>query len=248
MKTKLISSIISVTVLALFTTSCSESLSGIEESMAMSSVEKSINTSSGTKALDPGCCTLSGSLKESEIEGLMKMREEEKLARDVYTYFYSVHEHLIFNNISKSESAHMSAVLFLINGYGLEDPAVEGTGKFSDPAVDGLFNDLTGKGSDNLTEALKVGVYIEELDINDLQNILSDTGNADLIRVYNNLLRGSKFHLKAFTNVLSRLGESYSPEILSADQYQDILDSTDQQGIGETGFNFGDCDQTGPGQ
>ena len=153
----------------------------------------------------------------------MEMREEEKLARDVYMKLYEVHGHIVFSNIAKSENAHTSAVLHLINGYGLEDPALPGDGEFSNPLFTDLYTQLTEKGSESLIEALKVGAFVEEYDINDLLHLMEQTKSDNIARVYGNLLRGSEFHIKAFTNVLKFYDVIYSPTILSEELYQEIL-------------------------
>jgi len=56
---------------------------------------------------------------------LTYIREEEKLARDVYLYLYDMWGSSIFDNISVSEQAHMDAIKTLIDRYGLDDPAEE---------------------------------------------------------------------------------------------------------------------------
>ena len=43
------------------------------------------------------------------------MREEEKLARDVYLTLYDIWGTPAFNNIASSEQTHMDAVLMLID-------------------------------------------------------------------------------------------------------------------------------------
>ncbi|NQU86831.1 MAG: DUF2202 domain-containing protein, partial [Mariniphaga sp.] len=80
--------------------------------------------------------------------------------------------YIVFTNIAKSESAHTSAILYLMNGYGLEYPALTGVGEFSNPLFADLYKQLTEKGSENLVEALKVGAFIEEYDIADLKRLL----------------------------------------------------------------------------
>ena len=75
-----------------------------------------------------------GILTEKEIEHIKYMREEEKLARDVYLTLYEVYEASIFANISESEQRHMDAVQRLIEKYGLNDPVKDDTiGKFTNP-------------------------------------------------------------------------------------------------------------------
>ena len=43
-----------------------------------------------------------GSLNDEQEQGILFMREEEKLARDVYLYLYKIHPLRPFLNISKS--------------------------------------------------------------------------------------------------------------------------------------------------
>ena len=50
------------------------------------------------------------SLSDEEVYWLMYMREEEKLARDVYATLYEKWGTRIFNNIRVSEQRHMDAV------------------------------------------------------------------------------------------------------------------------------------------
>jgi hypothetical protein len=149
-------------------------------------------------------------LDENEIEGLLQMREEEKLARDVYLKMYEKWGKRVFKNIVESEQRHMDAVLSLLKKYNLTDPAAENSvGEFENTTIQDLYDDLVAAGSVSLVEALRVGVDIEELDIEDLQNFLDNTDNPDIKTVYQNLLEGSLNHLSAFTFQLDRLGATY---------------------------------------
>ncbi len=222
MKTRKLGAILALTSLTLFFASCKDGLNNVEDTFAITEAEKSVESVAA-----PGdSCTFTGTLTEAEIEGLMEMREEEKLARDVYLKFYEIHGHIVFSNIAKSENAHTSAVLYLINGYGLEDPALPDEGKFSNPVFANLYTQLVEQGKESLVEALKVAAFIEEYDIADLLKLLEENENADVERVYSNLLRGSEIHMRAFTNALARLGETYTPTIISAELYQSILDKS----------------------
>lgn len=198
--------------------SCSETVNGVDEAINPYLDEKSAEV-----AALCGTCDFSGTLTEAEIAGLMEMREEEKLAKQVYVFFYEKYEHRVFNNISKSENAHTSAVLYLIDGFGLTDPTPDSETEFSNPLFTDLYAQLTAKGSESLIEALKVGAFIEELDINDLQNLIETTENPTIKRVYGNLLSASKIHLKAFTNSLKWLNATYIPTVLSVEEYNEIL-------------------------
>ena len=53
-------------------------------------------------------------LNENDINILKHMREEEKLARDVYKHFYLKYELPIFDNISNAEQRHMDCILKIL--------------------------------------------------------------------------------------------------------------------------------------
>lgn len=245
MKTKLFAALVAATSLFAFS-SCSESLNEIDEVLASTIVaEKSTGWDESIMASDDSC-SFEGTLTEAEIEGLMEMREEEKLAHDIYLHFYSLYEQVIFSNISKSENVHTNAVLHLLKGYDLEDPAFEETGKFNNPLFNDLFEQLTSQGKVSLTEALKVGAFIEEYDIADLKKLIAEAQNEDVIRVYTHLLNGSENHLRAFTGVLSRMGETYTPSVISEEEFQNILIDSNTNNDDASNSNYGICDGTGP--
>ena len=147
----------------------------------------------------------SGTLTADEIAGLQFMREEEKLARDSYLTLYDRWHLPIFAKISNSEVMHMSRVKDLLDCYGLPDPAAgKPMGEFTNPVLQQLYDDLMAQGSQSPTEALKVGVMIEEVDIRDLQHYLGLTNKADIINVYTALMNASYHHLSAFNNQLAQ--------------------------------------------
>jgi hypothetical protein len=137
-------------------------------------------------------------LSTAEEKDLMLLREEEKLARDVYQALFAKWGVRIFNNIAVSEQRHFDAVGILIERYGLTDPAQATAGVFADPDLQQLYYDLIAKGSVSLLDALQVGVAIEEKDIKDLKAAMAITDNNDVLRIYSNLLNGSLNHLSAF--------------------------------------------------
>ncbi|MHB2148747.1 DUF2202 domain-containing protein [Calditrichota bacterium LG25] len=167
------------------------------------------------------------SLSQSELNGLIFMREEEKLARDVYIVLYQAWGQRIFNNISRSEQTHMDAIKILLKKYKVSDPVTtDSVGVFTNQTLQKLFNELTARGKTSLAEALKVGALIEEIDILDLQKELQEIkGNDDLRYVYENLKRGSENHLRAFVRNLQRLGIKYSPVKLSTKEFTAIITS-----------------------
>lgn len=176
----------------------------------------------------------SNGLSIAEVEHLVFMREEEKLAQDVYLTLYDQWGLPLFENIARSESSHTEAVKGLLDKYGIPDPAeASPTGVFANADLQQLYDELTEGGKASLSAALKVGGAIEEIDILDLQSALEETTTADIQRVYENLLKGSENHLRAFTSTLSRqTGETYEPQYLSQDAYDAIVASDSAQGNG----------------
>lgn len=153
-----------------------------------------------TSSLPWDQATATDSLSPAEAEGLIFMREEEKVARDVYIKMAEKWNLRIFQNISRSEQAHMNALKFLLTRYNITDPVgSNGIGVFTNPELQSLYNALLARGSQSSTEALKVGKDIELADIADLEHQLQSVAvNTQLRRVYTNLNRASHFHLRAF--------------------------------------------------
>ncbi len=191
-----------------------------------------------------------GDLSDAEVASLLYMREEEKLARDVYLTLGEQWDVQIFQNIAQSEQMHMDAVKDLLDRYGLEDPAAgKDIGEFTDPELQALYDQLVAQGSQSLADALKVGGAIEEIDILDLEERIAETDNVDIKTVYENLMRGSRNHLRAFASTLETMtGETYEPQYLSAEEYAAIVNSGMEQGNGHGADNGQHAPGQGQGQ
>jgi hypothetical protein len=183
----------------------------------------------------------SGKLSVLEKEGLLYMREEEKLARDVYLTFYDIWKLNNFYNISNSEQHHMDAIKNLLDKYGLNDPAAgKGIGEFTNSHLQGLYNQLVEEGSSSAKAALIVGGKIEEIDILDLQKYKAGTNKSDIINVYDNLIHGSENHLRSFVGTLSsKYGVTYEPQYLSEEEFNSIINSSGGKGGGKGGGGCG---------
>ncbi len=167
-------------------------------------------------------------LSKEEIADLLHMREEEKLARDVYLKLAEIYPFPIFRNISKAEIQHMRMIGLLIKKYGLKDPVAESggvVGVFKDKKLQELYNSLINQGKKSMIDALKVGATIEDLDIKDLEEALKRTDNKDIAFVYNNLKRASENHIRAFVTVLRGFGGNYTPKYLSQSEFDRIISS-----------------------
>ncbi len=173
-------------------------------------------------------------LSAAEKADLLKMVEEEKLARDVYVTLYEKWTIPAFNNISRAEQRHMDAVAALLDKYDLANP-VAGLepGIFATAEVQDLYRQLVDRGRASEEEALRVGGTIEDLDIKDLQTCLENVDNQDVTMVFNNLMRGSENHLRAFTSLLSVYGYTpYEAQFLSPEEIDEILSSPPTRGQG----------------
>ena len=165
-----------------------------------------------------------GTLTADEAEALYWMREEEKLARDVYLVMADLWGAATFENIATSEARHMEAVLRLIEAYGLDDPVADDTpGVFTNADLASLYAELVEQGSASLVDALTVGALIEDLDIRDLEERLVITAQTDIERVFSSLLRGSVNHLRAFTTRLSAEGAEYQAVYHTDDELAALL-------------------------
>lgn len=163
-------------------------------------------------------------IDDQELEGLLLMREEEKLARDVYQALGEMWNMPVFFNISQSEGTHMEAVKALLDRYDIQDPVGEDDpGEFTDPELQALYDDLTAQGSESLEAALSIGAAVEDLDIKDLSDLLEETDNQDITVVYENLLRGSENHIRSFTGLIESQGGSYEAQYISDEQLAAVL-------------------------
>lgn len=173
-----------------------------------------------------------GDISPEEIDGLIFMREEEKLARDVYLTMFDKWEAKIFNNISKSEEKHTNAIKLLLERYGIEDPVqTNDIGVFTNSELQELYNSLVVSGNTSLIEALKVGAAIEEIDIIDLEEQVNGiVKSEDILFVYINLLKGSKNHLRAFVRNIGSQGETYTPQSMDVVAYELIINTEMENG------------------
>ncbi|MDP2350533.1 MAG: DUF2202 domain-containing protein [Chloroflexota bacterium] len=180
--------------------------------------------------LDLGIAALPvATLTAEEIDGLLWMREEEKLAHDVYVTLGEAWGSRVFENISRAETTHAEAVKTLLDRYGIADPAAgAAVGVFTNPDLQALYNDLVARGKTSLVDAFTVGALIEDLDISDLRERATDT--PDIALVYADLEQGSENHLRAFVRSLGRQGVTYTPTYISVGEFESIIGATTGQG------------------
>lgn len=175
-------------------------------------------------------------LSEEEVLDLKFMREEEKLARDTYLVLGDTWGLVIFSNISGSEQQHMDAVEKLLETYQIEDPVEDENvlGDFVNHELQKLYEDLLAWAEESMTDSLYVGAAIEETDMEDIAHAIARAEHSDIISTYENLLCGSRNHLRAFVGQIESLGEIYKPIILTQDELDAIVDTPTERDCGNT--------------
>jgi len=206
----------------------------------------------GAAAGDRLCATYFASLPTEELSAaeaaqVAFLREEEKLARDVYRALFAAHGDRAFANIAAAEQRHMDQVKLLLDRYGLADPAATtAPGEFEDSRLASLYGELVARGKASLVDALQVGATIEDLDLFDVARALDASDNRDLDMVLRNLAKGSRNHLRAFTSRLTALGASYTAQYLPADEVAAIVAAPRERGAYDEAGNL--LPGTGTGQ
>ena len=164
-------------------------------------------------------------LSEEVANDLRFMREEEKLARDVYQVFYLQWFSYVLGNISNAEQMHMDRIKIFLDAYGIEDSASEEKGVFNNADLQALYDELVAQGTESELEAYKVGAYVEELDINDLEKSIKNTDIPELKKMYMQLKMSSYMHLRKFNEKIVASGEEYIPQVLSQEAFDAILNA-----------------------
>jgi len=169
-------------------------------------------------------------LEEAELARILFIREEEKLAYDVYKTLFDKYGATVFQNIPNSELSHMESMLTIIKKYELVDPVdVNPRGIFKNTALQTLYNQLIEKGNISILSAYQVGALIEELDISDLTSSLAVTNNQDVRLVYDFLNKGSRNHLRSFYKNIKFSNGTYTPIYLSQSEFDSIVNSATER-------------------
>ena len=185
---------------------------------ATASADSSANLTNAVAAED---------LSAEEIAGLLFMREEEKLAYDVYVALFNRWGHNVFSQIALSEFEHTETMRQLLLAHGLADPAAGNPpGVFVNTDLQTMYDTLLARGQASLIDALKVGCLIEEKDIQDIHDKIEQVDDEpDVVQAYENLLCGSRNHLRAFNRTLVSQGGVYVPEVITQAEWDAIATS-----------------------
>lgn len=166
----------------------------------------------------------SPALKGQQVQDQRFLREEEKLARDVYLTLHKRWNLQIFSNIAQAEQRHMDRMESLLKTNGIADPVQDDAiGAFTNKELAKLYTDLVAQGSRSEIDALTVGATIEDLDLRDIQVMQTNTNAAEAQQVFDALACGSRNHMRAFHSQLESRGASYQAQYLTSTSLEQIL-------------------------
>lgn len=164
-------------------------------------------------------------LTELDSDALLFMLEEEKLARDTYTYLNNLWSINQFANIKNSEQTHMNAIENLLIQYDI-DYTILPLGEFINQDLQNFYDQFEVDGAISQDNALQIGAIIEDLDIVDLQDYIDATLNTDLIRVFERLQCGSRNHLRSFVMSIENRDNTYVPQFLTQVEFDNIIEGS----------------------
>jgi hypothetical protein len=174
-------------------------------------------------------------ISENEKAGILLMREEEKMARDVYQTFNDKWDQMPFVHISESEINHMARMKLLIDKYQLKDPVennADKRGAFENQQLKKLYDELITSGKISLEAAFRAGAKVEEVDIRDLKEAMVKSSNEEIKSTYADLISASENHLRAFVRNLKRLDVNYTPVVMDKEVFDAITKNQQGKGLG----------------
>lgn len=165
-------------------------------------------------------------LSKEEINGILYIREEEKLLRDTYLFLQSKWGNPLFSGMFDATQSHMDAVLLLIQKYNLEDPATKtGVGEFITPEIQSLYYIIKEEGEKSEVDGLRAAAIVQENIVFQLESLLLKTESEDVKLVYEVLAKASRNHLRVIVNALKEKGVEYNPRYLTEEEFKEIINS-----------------------
>lgn len=165
--------------------------------------------------------TPTASLDAAVLDAFRAQYAEEQMAARVYRALAATHPEIRpFQNIPRAEDRHAGAIAALLAAQPASAPNPTMT---INPTYARLGDDLIARGQPSETDALRVGAYIEEKDILDLRALATRVDHADARALIAQLEQGSHHHLSAFVRQLHARGQTYTPQLLTAEDFAQIL-------------------------
>jgi len=169
--------------------------------------------------------TVTSPLDADEIEFLYAMREDEKLAHDVYAVFVDKYPTAPqISRIMNAEESHIACVDSLLDYYEIEYTPLTEAGVFSDPTRQASYNQLITQDT-TLVQTFSTMAFMEEESVAAYKEVLPDIANENIALVVSNLMKASSNHLKAAVRQITALGGTYVPVVLSREDFDAIINA-----------------------
>jgi hypothetical protein len=143
-------------------------------------------------------------LTKEQKDMLFFIYQEEKVARDVYITLGKIYQNEdIVKFIRNAEQRHIDSARALCETYGVETSHVdeEAIGQFESPVLQTLYDACIEQGKKSLLDALEVGEFIGNTEIDDLEQA-SVGMPSDVVDLYKDLKKGNLNHLNAFQSAM----------------------------------------------
>src|SRR5512141_1593691 len=167
----------------------------------------------------------------SEETTMLFVREEEKMARDVYLALYTQWADPNYLAIaSRSEQKHMDSVKAMLDNLSIPDPVADDrAGSFTNTDILVMYGGLLARGLVTPEEGLAVGAFIEEYDILDVQKardeVVKGSNQLPILQTYDSLLCGSRNHLRSFVGQIRAGGAAYTAQLMTQNEVDAIVNS-----------------------
>lgn len=200
-----------------------------EDPIVLLNVE-SDGTSLLTRANAAPIFEVTSPLTADEIEFLYAIREDEKLAHDLYKAFSAKYPTAApISKIATAEASHVACIEAMLDYYEIAYPTLSANGVFEDPTRQARYNELVNKSS-TLVEAFSTMARVEDETIFAYQSVQGQIINVNISLVVANMIKASSNHLRATVRQVITLGGTYTPSFLTTEEFDAIIGSTFQGG------------------
>jgi len=187
-------------------------------------------------------------LDAQEKQALIDLYEEERVAFELYEGFNAQYDLRPFANISSSEQRHREMMADLLKSFDIVPPKSPGKGKFENPELQAIYNQLSAEGKVSVEKALAAAALVEETDIRDLEQVAKASDSKEVKDTCELLIAASENHLRAFVRNLESRDVTYIPQVLAEKQFKEIIDEEMSRGGKGQGKGKGRGKGNGRGQ
>jgi len=166
-----------------------------------------------------------GILSLEAMEGLVFLRNGERLAEDVAQELMGAYGSHPFYGQSVAERSHGRAISELLERYAIHDSVgIQLHGEYSDPFWQSEYDFYVAQGDLSYVDALLVSLEIQEAALVDLR-YWAELSESDVVvvEVFQALLLATRNHLRLLNNELESVGFEYTPVYLSQAEYDQIV-------------------------